>query len=317
MVKFFMSEGQRIFSLISSVMQSVGAIASGNISAAVAGVETSLAKSIPVALSFMSKIVKVSGIGTKIKAIINKVKSRIEQVVSRVMDKAATLVAKVVGSGANLANAAKDKVRTVVNKIKDGIFGKKTFQAGKEQHSIWVDVRNGNPKLMIASTPREADAQLNAVAQEAAQKGCLPKVQPVINEARGVVATAKADLAKGMADPSKANDQEMSIRSSNIVNRVQQYVKNVFDELAKHAGNTDKMPLTRVEFTSKNYDAQEYRLQVAEQQNAINRMTIKVWLGDRSNFLAKVGDPIAKKKFYADSGRHGVVAQLKIIFARS
>ena len=84
----------QIFSLISSVMGSVAAIASGNISAAVAGVETSLAKSIPVALSFLSRIFKVSGIGTKVKNIINKVKGRIEQVVSRVMDKAAALVAK-------------------------------------------------------------------------------------------------------------------------------------------------------------------------------------------------------------------------------
>ncbi len=108
MVKFFMSEGQRIFSLISSVMRSIGAIASGNISAAVAGVETSLAKSIPVALSFMLRIFKVSGIGTKVKGIINKVKGRIGQVVSRVMNKAAALVAKVVGKGAALANTAKD-----------------------------------------------------------------------------------------------------------------------------------------------------------------------------------------------------------------
>jgi hypothetical protein len=93
-----MAEGQRIFSLISSVMGSIGAIASGSISAAVAGVETSLAKSIPVALSFLSRIFKVSGIGTKVKNIIQKVKGRIDKVVSRVMDKAAALVAKVMGS---------------------------------------------------------------------------------------------------------------------------------------------------------------------------------------------------------------------------
>jgi hypothetical protein len=43
------------------MMGSIGAIASGNISAAVAGVETSLAKSIPVALNSLSKIFKISG----------------------------------------------------------------------------------------------------------------------------------------------------------------------------------------------------------------------------------------------------------------
>jgi hypothetical protein len=57
-------------------------------------------------------------------------------------------------------------------------------------------------------------------------------------------------------------------------------------------------------FESKGYDAREYRLQIAEQQNAINVMKIKQWLGDRSNFLAKVGNPTDKKKFYADSGKY-------------
>ncbi len=82
--------------------------------------QTSLAKSIPVALSFVSKLFKVSGIGTKVKNIIQKVKGRIDQVVSRVMDKAAALVAKVVGKtltsskpGAAKPNAAKPKSRNL------------------------------------------------------------------------------------------------------------------------------------------------------------------------------------------------------------
>jgi hypothetical protein len=300
MVKFVINEGSRIASLASSIMGSVAAIAQGNVTGAISKVEQSLAKAVPLALSFMSRIFRVSGIGTKIKAIIQKVKGKIDGVVKKLMDKVAAQVAKIAGAIGKGATNAVNGVKKLIN----GVFGKKSFTAGKESHSVWVQVKNNEPKLMIASTPREATAQLDAIELEAKQKGALPKVQPLITDARAVVAKAKQDLAKGLADPSKADEKEMTVRASNVVNRVEGCIKNVFDELAKHAGTTDKMPLTTVTFESKGYDAREYRLQIAEQQNAINVMKIKQWLGDRSNFLAKVGNPTDKKKFYADSGKH-------------
>jgi hypothetical protein len=307
MVQFVVQEGSRIAALASSIIGGVANIAKGNITGAVQKVESSLAQAIPLALSFLSKIFRVSGIGTKIKNIIKKVKGKIDAVTKRVMDKVAAAVAKVVGAMAAGGQKVKDTAKKGVEGVKkliNGVFGKKSFRAGKESHSVWVKVKNNEPTLMIASTPREATAQLDAIENEAKQKGALPKVQQQITDARAVVTQAKADLARGMADPSKADEKEMSVRASNVVNRVEGCIKGVFDELAKHAGAADKMPLTRVNFDAKGYDKAEYRLQVAEQQNAINLMKIKQWLGDRSNFLAKVGNPTDKKKFYADSGKH-------------
>jgi hypothetical protein len=300
MVKFVMNEGSRIASLVQSIVGGVANIARGDVGGAISKVEQSLAKAVPLALSFMSRIFRVSGIGTKIKAIIQKVKGKIDGVVKKLMDKVAAQVAKIAGAIGKGATATVNGVKKLIN----GVFGKKSFKAGKEQHSVWVQIKNNEPKLMIASTPREASAQLDAIELEAKQKGALPKVQPLITDARAVVAKAKQDLAKGLADPSKADEKEMTVRASNVVNRVEGCIKSVFDELALHAGATDKMPLTTVTFASKGYDAREYRLQIAEQQNAINVMKIKQWLGDRSNFLAKVGNPTDKKKFYADSGKH-------------
>jgi hypothetical protein len=247
MVRFFMSEGQRIFSLISSVMGSIGAIASGNISAAVAGVETSLAKSIPVALSFLSKIFKVGGIGTKVKNIIQKVKGRIDKVVSRVMDKAAALVAKVVGKGTDLASSAKDKGKALLSKLKDGIFGKKNFQAGKEQHSVWVKVANGEPELWIASTPREAGKQLAELRAEATQKGVFTVIEPSWKVAQSAISDARGKLRTLKNDPNltdekkKSREADTKKRMTDIVNGVQHSVKDVFDQLEKNGGNSSNL----------------------------------------------------------------------------
>jgi hypothetical protein len=86
MVKFVTNEGSRIASLVQSIMGGIANIARGDVTGAISKVEQSLAKAVPLALSFMSKIFRVSGIGQKIKAIIQKVKGKIDGVVKKLTD---------------------------------------------------------------------------------------------------------------------------------------------------------------------------------------------------------------------------------------
>jgi Novel toxin 15/Domain of unknown function (DUF4157) len=317
-VQFLVEKASSIASFVSSIWGGITNIAKGDVGGAAAKVESSLVSGVSLALNFLSKQIGLDGIVKKVQTVIHSISSRVNKVLDFVAGKAVKLVQPIVDKIKGGFTAAKTFATNTLEKGKvaganllekgkqflNGIFGKKSFTAGGENHSIWVNVANGKPTLMIASTPREASAQLDALEKEAQQKGCLPKVQPLIADARGVVNQAKQELAKGLADPAKADEKEMTVRASNIVGRVEGCIKSVFDELKKHAGASDSMPLTRVEFDAKSYDAKEYKLQLAEQQNAINLMTIKHWVGDRSNFLAKVGDPIAKKQFYGESGKY-------------
>jgi Domain of unknown function (DUF4157) len=110
MVKFVVNEGSRIASLVQSIIGGVANIARGDVGGAISKVEQSLAKAVPLALSFMSRIFRVSGIGTKIKAIIQKVKGKIDAVVKRLMDKVAGMVAKIAAKlkgGKDKANPTK------------------------------------------------------------------------------------------------------------------------------------------------------------------------------------------------------------------
>jgi hypothetical protein len=189
-------------------------------------------------LSFLSKIFRVSGIGTKIKNIIKKVKGKIDAVTKRVMDKVAAAVAKVIGSMTTGANKVKDATVNGVKKLINGVFGKKSFMAGKKQHSVWVKVKNNEPELWIASTPREATAQIDALEAEAKTKNILPLVASSIQLARDKVKNAKGALKKKV-DPSKINDSEMSRHATEAVNGVEFSVKDVFDQIEKHGASAD------------------------------------------------------------------------------
>ncbi|WP_081424598.1 eCIS core domain-containing protein [Deinococcus soli (ex Cha et al. 2016)] len=92
-VQFVVQQGQQIMGVVTSAVQSVGAIAAGNLSAAISGVEGTLARSIPVALGFLGKVLGLGSIGTKIKAVIGKVRGKLDAL----LDKAVTRIRRLIG----------------------------------------------------------------------------------------------------------------------------------------------------------------------------------------------------------------------------
>jgi hypothetical protein len=154
MIKFVINEGSRIASLVSSIVGSVSSIARGDVGGAIAKVESSLAKTIPLALSFLSRIFKVSGIGTKIKEIIKRIKGKIDAVVKKVMDKAAAVVAKMAAAVKPSAttkpqNGQSDNVETpqsrdVKNKVKTELSSRlpKQFKTSESVIDILTGVKS-------------------------------------------------------------------------------------------------------------------------------------------------------------------------------
>jgi hypothetical protein len=162
----------------------------------------------------------------------------IEQVVSRVMDKAAALVAKFVGTGKTVATNAVNGVKKLMN----GVFGKKSFVAGKEQHSIWVKVTNNQPELWIASTPREARAQIAELELQAKNAGTYTLVKPSMDKSRTAIDAAikkLKTLTTSVEDEKKK--REVEGKMTGVVSGVIDSVKNVFDQLGKNGGDASKL----------------------------------------------------------------------------
>jgi hypothetical protein len=84
-VMFIVERGSQIMEFVNSVLDSIGAIARGQLSVAADKVESALAKALPLAISFLASLLGVSGITDKIRESIDKVRKPIEKAVDFVV----------------------------------------------------------------------------------------------------------------------------------------------------------------------------------------------------------------------------------------
>jgi hypothetical protein len=131
-VRFFFERGAQIASLVGAITNSITAIASGSVGAAIKAVESALARSLPVVLGFLASLLGLGGIAGKIQAIIQKVRQPVTKAVDWVIDK-----------GAKVANKFGDKFKK--SKFGSKAIGYKEaaqqkYEAGKQ----WVEKKKQN-----------------------------------------------------------------------------------------------------------------------------------------------------------------------------
>jgi len=85
-VMFFIERMQQIIELANAVFNSINSIAAGKIKAAIKFVEQSMAKSLPVIISFMARLLGLGGISKKIRNIIKRVQRPIDRAMSKIID---------------------------------------------------------------------------------------------------------------------------------------------------------------------------------------------------------------------------------------
>ena len=97
-IVFFIERGSQIMALVNAVVDSMSAIANGNITVAANFVEKALAKSIPVVIGFLASLLGLGGISEKIKEVIESVRKPINAAIDWVINKAVGLLKKVGGA---------------------------------------------------------------------------------------------------------------------------------------------------------------------------------------------------------------------------
>ena len=122
-VMFIIERGAEIMSFVNSVLDSVAAVAKGNIGAMAEKVEQSLAKALPLAISFLASLLGLGGISEKIRSVIDKVRAPITKAIDTVVQGAVKAAKKLFGKPAKWV---KDKY----NKGKQ--WGQDKVQAGKD-----------------------------------------------------------------------------------------------------------------------------------------------------------------------------------------
>jgi hypothetical protein len=173
---------QRIFGLIQAVVDSIANIVGGNIGGAASYIEASLGKLVPIAISLCANLLGLGGIAGKIKSIIEKVQAKIDQAIDKLIGRvkgrfkgkpgagASKTGAGASKTGASASKSGKDNKNKGKDKAKDdkkndkkkGAVGARiTFQALGETHTQYIEIANGKPVAMVASTPSAVKSKID------------------------------------------------------------------------------------------------------------------------------------------------------------
>lgn len=93
-IMFFVERAAQIADLVNAVLDSVEAVAGGNITAMADKIDGALSRALPVAIGFLASLLGLGGISEKIKSILQKVRAPIEKAIDAVINKAVSLVQK-------------------------------------------------------------------------------------------------------------------------------------------------------------------------------------------------------------------------------
>ena len=108
-VMFIVERGSEIMSFVGSILDSIGAIATGSIGVVIDKVEQSLAKALPLAISFLASLLGLGGISDKVRTIIQKVKAPIDKAIDFVVMGAVRGAKKLFGWAKGKAKSVKDR----------------------------------------------------------------------------------------------------------------------------------------------------------------------------------------------------------------
>ncbi|MCU0447689.1 MAG: deaminase [Microscillaceae bacterium] len=124
-IRFFLERMQQIAALVEAVVQSIARIAAGNITEAANFIERAMARSIPVILSFLSRLLGLGDISARIRAIIEQIQGTVSDAIDRVIDWIIAQAGRLLGrtspddSGANRAENEQNPEQQ--SRIEDGI----------------------------------------------------------------------------------------------------------------------------------------------------------------------------------------------------
>lgn len=184
-IMFVIEKAKALMDFVGAVVDSIDNIARGNIGAARNHVEKTLAKLLPLVISFLARMVGLGGISGQIKKAIDTIRAPIDQALDK------------------LAAWIKEKAAQFVGKVKDWWKQRRAFKTKSgEQHEVFYSGDEKNPVPMVASDPKKLDAAYGDMEKIASQ----PDATPAQKQHKGKVAAARQAVAKNANHPSLLED---------------------------------------------------------------------------------------------------------------
>ncbi len=144
-ILFFIERMKQIAALVESVFDSIGAIASGRLTAAANFVEQAMGRTIPVFIGFLARLIGLGGISAKIKDIIKSIQSK----VNKAIDKVTAIIVK-------MGKALWGKAKTAAAAAARRLLGVRPIPLGPdgENHTLKVNTTGETATPEIHSFPQ-------------------------------------------------------------------------------------------------------------------------------------------------------------------
>jgi len=185
LIVFFVEKFQQIVSFASSVFESIGRIARGQLDEAANKVEETLAKTIPILISFLTSLLGLPDIAGAVRKLVTNLRARVEKAVDKVLDfvigKVKKLIAKLIG-----------KFKAKKGEPEAGL----TMQG--TGHTLKWEASGGRRRLMMhSSAPIETSAaKLEKDADEITQTCAPPHTTVTVPKLRNAARVLKTGEAR-------------------------------------------------------------------------------------------------------------------------
>jgi hypothetical protein len=265
-VMFFVTRASQIMSFVNAVIDSMVAIADGNITAAAAAVESSLAKAIPVVIGFLASLLGLGGISEKIRSVIEKIRAPINKAIDWVIHKAVAIVKKVgkfLGLGKKEVEPGKPLNPEHDAKVEAGLHAIDVEEAAQKKpdgvleqeaaEKIAVKVRRAHPIFKSIQVIAEGDHwTYDYRAHPGKKPGAKQPKVPVWHPDEGKLGAYPQSAEKAAAGKHltilKGKKLAKAWESHHIPQKVLgKHIANVYKKAAKNASTTDKPVFKRKE----------------------------------------------------------------------
>ncbi|HYP41225.1 MAG TPA: hypothetical protein VEX13_12775, partial [Chloroflexia bacterium] len=211
-VQFVMERMSQLAALGQAVLDSVSAIASGNVGGVMSKIEDVLSRSLSVVIGLLANLVGLGGIGQKIREIINKVRTKVEgaldKALKKIVEKVRSTLKRIRGGGQGDANQQAGGQPQGAKIALPDTQVRKTFSLSSEGHTLTARTQGGKLEILMASQEgriqdmlRKAIAEVSSSSRPAAEKDSILFILRAAKEA-ATEKDIRADWhAKGARDP--------------------------------------------------------------------------------------------------------------------
>lgn len=247
-VMFFVEKGQAIIEFVNSILDSVESILNGGVGQVADLIEGTLAKMIPLIISFLADLLGLGGISDKIKEIIAKIQAPVNKAIDRIIGGALKVGKKMFGGLVAKAKGAKQwaegkieagkaavtgAAKGVAVKVKGAFSVHESFSVDGEEHTLssvgetkQLVVASDNPTVLDSHPDRAVNAAYAAFlrlsddsslsARKRAIAAIVVTLRGWLSKRKGKSSKAPGRPAPGIGHIAPHRSQVSSLRSSGI-----------------------------------------------------------------------------------------------------